>query len=209
MCRGAVATASEQKPHHDRVPQFAVCATVVLDASPLLDEPELVVERNCRIVVREDVEAELVQALVTRSIDRRGHEGGANASAAPPPLDEHCEIANAETALRDVDHSDERAARNSDETTTARDRELLRVCIDVDRRFRRNAIALLRDRGEQLRHLPRVLRARRSHLEVDHNAILPSAAYAEGASRSGAGLAPTGRGSPTSGLGGVEPPRAQ
>ena len=53
----------EQEPHHDRVPELAVRAAVLLHATTLLDEAELAVERDPGVVVREDLERELVQAV--------------------------------------------------------------------------------------------------------------------------------------------------
>ena len=41
----------QRQPHHHRVPQFAVLAPVVPHEATLVDEPVLLVERACRLVV--------------------------------------------------------------------------------------------------------------------------------------------------------------
>src|SRR5215217_4932155 len=88
----------EAEPHDDGVPQLAARVAVVLDAPPLLDEPELPVERERRLVVRPYLEAELVQALLARTLDRRTEERRPDAAAAPLARDVHAELAEAEAA---------------------------------------------------------------------------------------------------------------
>src|SRR4051794_5056273 len=100
---------SEQEPHHDRVPKVPARATVLRDTPSLLDEAELVVERNRGGVVGEDIEAELVRPLAPAPPDRRGYKGRPAATSAPRALDEHCELAASEAALANVDHPDDRA----------------------------------------------------------------------------------------------------
>ena len=53
----------EQAAHHDRVPQLAAGPPVLLDPPPLLGEAALAVQRDRGGVVREHLEAELVQTL--------------------------------------------------------------------------------------------------------------------------------------------------
>jgi hypothetical protein len=48
----------------------------------------------------------------------------------------------------------------------------VRAGIDIDRRLRRDPVALLRDRREELGHLPRVFGTYRSNLELGHRVIL-------------------------------------
>src|SRR3954453_13089792 len=145
---------------------------VLRDTPSLLDEAELVVERNRGGVVGEDIEAELVQTLDPCPLDRRGYEGRPDATSAPLALDEHCELADSEAALANVDHPDDRAVGLGDKGACRRRGELVRAGIDVDGRLRRDPVALLRHRREQLGHLPRVFGTHRSNLEFGHRAIL-------------------------------------
>jgi hypothetical protein len=71
-------------------------------------------------------------------LDRRGHEGRPDATSAPPALDEHCELADAEAALANVDHPDDRAVGLGDKGGCRRRGELVRAGIDVDGRLRRD-----------------------------------------------------------------------
>src|SRR3954453_3430519 len=145
---------------------------VLRDTPSLLDEAELVVERNRGGVVGEDIEAELVQTLDACPFDRRGYEGRPDATSAPPALDEHCELADSEAALANVDHPDDRAVGLGDKRACRRRGELVRAGIDVDGRLRRDPVALLRGRREEHGHLPRVFGTHRPNLELGHRAIL-------------------------------------
>jgi hypothetical protein len=96
------------------------------------------------------------------AIDREVAVVEINHRDAPPALNEHCELADSEAALADVDHPDDRAVGLGDKGACRRRGELVRAGIDVDGRLRR----------EELGHLPRVFGTHRSNLELGHRVIV-------------------------------------
>src|SRR5207245_145443 len=123
----------EQESHLDRVPELAALAPVVLDAPAFLDEPELAVEGDAGGVVWEDAEAQLVRTLPPRPLDRRGHQGGADAAAAPLAQERHPDLAVPMPGGSDVDRADHLAVGNRDER--ALERPVRGARLDVDRRL--------------------------------------------------------------------------
>src|SRR3954465_8828202 len=105
-------------------------------------------------------------------LDRRGYKRRPTPRPRRPALDEHAELADSKAALANVDHPDDRALGLGDQGTFRRRGELVRAGIDVDGRLRRDPVALLRDRREELGHLPRVFGTHRPNLELGHRAIL-------------------------------------
>src|SRR5438034_11066616 len=93
---------SQEETHHYRVPELAVRSAVVLHAAALLDEAELAVEGDPGLVVREDLQRELVQPVGTGLLDRGGEQRRSDAAAAPRPRDRHPELADSEPGRMNV-----------------------------------------------------------------------------------------------------------
>jgi hypothetical protein len=121
--------------HYDRVPKLAVRAAVVLDAAALLDEAELAVESDRRVVVCEDLQRELVQTLAARLLDRGGEERRPDAAASPRLRDQHPDLTDAEPGGLDVQRADDVAGGDGDDRAVDRGCEPLRPRVDVDRRL--------------------------------------------------------------------------
>ena len=155
-----------------RVPEFTARAAIVLYAVAFLDEAEFAVESDRRVVVGEDLQRKLMQAFPARFLDRGGEQRRPDATTAPGPRDCHPKLTNAEFVPKDMERSNQVAARDGDDRAVDRGCKLLRPRVDVDRRLRRDPVALLGDNCEQLSQPPRVLRLRRPYLERCHGDIL-------------------------------------
>src|SRR5204863_9167777 len=73
----------EKEPHLDQVPELAIRTPDVLQTESLLDEAELAVQRDCRLVVGEHAQRQLVEPTSPSPVDRGGHEGRSHAASAP------------------------------------------------------------------------------------------------------------------------------
>src|SRR5690242_3334774 len=72
----ALAGLVEQQAHHDRVPKFTTGPPVLLRPPPFFGEAALAVERDRGRVLREHLQAQLVQSVAASPVDRRLHQGG-------------------------------------------------------------------------------------------------------------------------------------
>ena len=79
------ALAVEREAEYDDVPERAVSATVVASPQPFPLEAEFVEQVECRLVVREYLGCELVDASATSPLDGRCDQPRADAAAAPCP----------------------------------------------------------------------------------------------------------------------------
>src|SRR5579859_1346783 len=68
---GKAADPLKQQAHNDRVPEFAAGSPVLPCPPPFLGEAALAVERDRGRVLREHLQAQLVQALGASPVDRR------------------------------------------------------------------------------------------------------------------------------------------
>src|SRR6266496_32979 len=164
----------EREAHHDRVPELAARPAVLPYPPPFLDETGRAVQRDRGRIVREHLEAELVQPLAARPVNGRPHEPGADPAAAPVAVDKHPDLAEAVAADLDVQHADDPAAADRDDRLRRAAREKRGAVRYVDRRLGRDPGALCRNRRHQLCHRPRVPRLRRPHRELRHRAMLAS-----------------------------------
>src|SRR5512132_4536741 len=161
--RDAAFTRSEQQAHVDDVPELAALASDLLAAAPLLDEAVLTVERDRRGVLGPDAQAQLVQPLLTRPLDRRHHERRAYTAPTPLPGNRHADLAEPVPAHLDVHRPKELGAHERYERPVERPARSPRL--DVDRRLRGNPVTLLSDRGEHVCHRNAVFVARRTDLD--------------------------------------------
>jgi hypothetical protein len=115
----------------------------------LLLEAELAVERDRRLVVRKDAQGQLVEAALAAPVDRGRDERRADAAAAPLEGDQHPDLAEAEAAHLHPQKADDLAARGRDQRLV--EPPSLRSLLHVDRRLGRDPVALLGDRGKELR----------------------------------------------------------
>src|SRR6266542_2298654 len=101
------AVASEKESHLDGVPQRATSAAVLLDTPSLFNEAELAIQSDRRLVVGEDDQAELMQPLVARPIDRCTHQRLAYTAATPGARHRHGDLAKTEAAHLNVERTDD------------------------------------------------------------------------------------------------------
>lgn len=87
----------------------------MLDTTALVDEAKLVVERDCGRVMREDAEAQLVQASLARPPDCRRDERRTHAAPAPLMRDHHADLAKPERSLLDAQRADDDVANDRDQ----------------------------------------------------------------------------------------------
>src|SRR4029453_5041640 len=155
--------ASEQQPHVDQVPQLPVVAPDVRYPTPFLDEAELPVEADRRGVLRKDAQRELVEPVRASPVDRGGDEGASHAAPTPPLRDHHPDLAEPETTLQDEKQPDDRVSFDRDEGAIP----IPARCspLNVDRRLGRDAVALLRHRGEEERQRMAITVLRESNLD--------------------------------------------
>ena len=104
---------------------------VLLDPASLLDETELPVQGDRGFVMREDAEAELVQAAFSRPFDRGGQQERADAATTPVTGHGHADLAVAVSAGVDVDRADQCPSCLRDEVAVEPPGRRPRV--DVDR----------------------------------------------------------------------------
>src|SRR5262249_50857724 len=145
----ALLASSEQEAHVDRVPELAARAAVLLDAAAFLDEADLAVESDRSRVVGEDAEAELVQTGASRRLDPGAPQRGADAAAADRARECHPELAVAVPARLKVQRARDLPVDERDERS--REVPARGARLDVDRRLRGDAVALLGDGREDER----------------------------------------------------------
>ncbi len=98
-----------------------------------------------------------MQALLARPGDRRLHQGGADAAAAPGARNHHPDLAEAVTARVDVQAADDLAVHLGDEVSVERPRR--RPRLDVDRRLAADPEPLFGDGSVELRERVAILLA--------------------------------------------------
>jgi hypothetical protein len=136
----------------------------VLDASTLLDEAELAVERDRGSVVRENAETQLVQAALARPLDRRFEEGRAHAAPAPLARYRHSDLAEPERASLEVQRRDELVVGDRDQHPVKG--PACGARLDVDRRLCGDSVTFLGDGGVENRKREAIVLARGPDLEL-------------------------------------------
>ena len=89
----------EDKAHEDRIPQLARVSTVVTTQSTFLDEAEALIELSCSMIVRPDLECDLVSLVRSRPIDDHSPERSPDAAAAVSFGDLHSQVCSPASEL--------------------------------------------------------------------------------------------------------------
>ena len=158
----------QRQAHHNRVPQLPVGSPVLPGAAPFLDEAAFAVQRDRGRIVREYLQAELVQPMAMRPVDRRGQQGRADPVPAAAAVHQHRKLAEAVVADLQAEHPDDLAIGHRHDGRICAACEARGTLVDVDRWLGRDPIAFLSHGGEEFCHRPRIASLRRSDLELHH-----------------------------------------
>src|SRR5919198_287236 len=156
----------QRQAHHHRVPQLAVAAAVVAAQEPLAAEAELLVERDGGLVVRPDLEADLVRGRLARPVDPGPEQRAADAAPAPALGDQHAEPGHAVGSHVHPQLADGPPAHLGDQQQRPLPGEPVRqrpaATLPVERRLGADPATLGGDRGGQLDETVEVLLAGRA-----------------------------------------------
>jgi hypothetical protein len=129
---------------------------VLRTAQPFLDEAGLAVQADGSCIVHEHLEAELMQALPARPVDRRLDERRADTATTPAAVHQHPDLAEAVRADLNVKQADDLAVGHRDDRPCSGRSEQRNALVDVNRRLGGDPGALPGNGGEKLRHCPRI-----------------------------------------------------
>src|SRR5215468_625611 len=144
----------KQQSHLNQIPELTVAAPDVLPEMSLCYETGLPVQGDRCAVMREDTEAQLVQAALSGPVDGGGYQCRPDAAAAPVGCDLHADLAETHPARMDANLADDAAVGDRDQRAVERPVHCQRL--NVDRGFGGDSVTFLGHRRQELRHIKAV-----------------------------------------------------